>query len=279
MAASPEFLKEIALFASMDDEERTALAAIMGEESLLEGQVAYEAGGPGGTMHIVLKGEVEISLKGDDGGKIVLDVLGPNDFFGELSLLDGGLRSATVTALCPTSVLLLKREDLLPLLLQRPHMAQDMMAALVKIIRRTDTLLRGRVSRNPNEVFDEQVTLGTRVADAVARFGGSWTFILSFGVILCVWVILNTVMLAKQPFDPYPFILLNLFLSMIAALQAPVIMMSQNRQDAKDRIRSELDYQVNLKAELGVSELLRKVAAMEEKLEAVGGQATPKDGE
>jgi uncharacterized membrane protein len=156
-------------------------------------------------------------------------------------------------------------------------MAQDMMAALVKIIRRTDALLSGRVSRNPNEVFEEHETFGTRVADAVARFGGSWTFIIIFGVVLTTWVTLNTIMLAKQPFDPYPFILLNLFLSMIAALQAPVIMMSQNRQDAKDRIRSELDYQVNLKAELGVSELLRKVDAMEEKLEAVSGQAAPKN--
>jgi len=276
MVASPEFLKEIALFASMDGEERTALAAIMGEKRFREGHVAYEAGDPGGTMHIVLEGEVEISLKDDDGEKIVLDVLGPNDFFGELSLLDGGVRSATVTALRPTSALVLKREDLLPLLLQRPHMAQDMMGALVKIIRRTDTLLSGRVSRNPNEVFEEQETFGARVADGVARFGGSWTFIFSFGVVLVAWVILNTLILAKEPFDVYPFILLNLFLSMIAALQAPVIMMSQNRQDAKDRIRSELDYQVNLKAELGVSDLLLKVSAMEEKLDEVRGQTKPR---
>lgn len=267
MPPTPQFLKEIALFASMDDDERAALAAIMTDERFHEGQVVYEAGAPGGTMHIVLRGEVEISLKDDEGEKIVLDILGSEDFFGELSLLDGGVRSASVTALCPTSAFKLKREDLLPLLLERPHMAQDMMAALVKIVRRTDMLLRGRVSRNPNEVFEEQETFGTHVADAVARFGGSWTFILSFGVVLTAWVILNTVMLARQPFDPYPFILLNLFLSMIAALQAPVIMMSQNRQDAKDRIRSELDYQVNLKAELGVTELLRKVAALEEKLE------------
>ena len=273
MAASPEFLKEIVLFASMDDDERSALAAIMGEESFREGQVVYQAGDQGGTMHIILEGEVEISLTDPDGEKIVLDELGANDFFGELSLLDGGLRSATVTALCATRALKLRREDLLPLLLDRPHMAQDMMGALVKIVRRTDALLRGRVAKNPNEVFEEQETFGARVADGVARFGGSWTFIFSFGAVLLAWVTLNTIMLAKQPFDPYPFILLNLFLSMIAALQAPVIMMSQNRQDAKDRIRSELDYQVNLKAELGVSELLRKVETLEEKLDALTGQA------
>jgi CRP/FNR family transcriptional regulator, cyclic AMP receptor protein len=272
MAADPEFLKEIVLFASMDDEERGALARIMGEESFREGQVVYEAGDQGGTMHVILEGEVEISLKDDGGEKIILDELGTNDFFGELSLLDGGLRSATVTALCPTRALKLRREDLLPLLHERPHMAQDMMGALVKIVRRTDALLRGRVAKNANEVIEEQETFGARIADAVARFGGSWTFIFSFGAVLVAWVVLNTIMLAKQPFDPYPFILLNLFLSMIAALQAPVIMMSQNRQDAKDRIRSELDYQVNLRAELGVNEILRKVQSIEEKLEAAAGQ-------
>lgn len=273
MAASPEFLKEIALFASMDDDERTALARILGEERFHEGQVVYEAGDQGGTMHIILEGEVEISLKDQDGEKIVLDELGPNEFFGELSLLDGGVRSATVTAQCPTRALVLRREDLLPLLHERPHMAQDMMGALVNIVRRTDALLRGRTAKNANEVIEEQETLGTRVADGVARFGGSWTFIFSFGGFLTVWVLLNTILLAKEPFDAYPFILLNLFLSMIAALQAPVIMMSQNRQDAKDRIRSELDYQVNLKAELGVSELLRKVDALEEKLDELGSSA------
>ncbi len=152
-------------------------------------------------------------------------------------------------------------------------MAQDMMTALVKIIRHTDRLLRGRVTRNANEVLEEQETLGTRIADGVARFGGSWTFIFAFGGVLAVWVLVNTVvLLRRQPFDPYPFILLNLVLSMLAAIQAPVLMMSQNRQDAKDRVRGELDYQVNLKAEVGVSELLRRVASLEEKLDAAVGR-------
>jgi CRP/FNR family transcriptional regulator, cyclic AMP receptor protein len=158
-------------------------------------------------------------------------------------------------------------------------MAQDLMVAMVKRIRHTDGLLRRRVSRNPNEVIAEQETLGHRVADAVARFGGSWTFIFLFGAVLVGWVLLNTLLLRQRAFDVYPFILLNLFLSMLAAIQAPVIMMSQNRQDAKDRVRSELDYQVNLKAELEVSELLLKVRALEGAMAEVRGQLTATAGQ
>jgi len=257
MAADPEFLKTIPLFISMDDEERAALAAIMAEAGFDRGQVILEVDRPGGTFHVILDGEVEITLVSQDGEKLVLDVLKEGEFFGELSLIDGGSHSATVTATQQTKTLALQREQFLDLL----------MLALVKRIRRTDTFLRGRVSRNPNEVFAEQETLANRISDTVARFGGSWTFILSFGFIMAAWIVVNTVMMGKEPFDGYPFIFLNLVLSMVAAAQAPIIMMSQNRQDAKDRVRSELDYQVNLKAELEVSELLRKVTAIEERME------------
>jgi uncharacterized membrane protein len=267
MPADPDFLAEIPLFASMDNEERAALAAIMEEENFPASQVIYREGLSGNTMHIILEGEVKISLRDEDGEKLVLDRVGPGGTFGEISLLDGGTRSATVTALEPTSTLRLNRPEFMELLAKRPHMAQDMMVALVQLIRNTDALLRRRASRNANEVIEERETIGHRVANAVARFGGSWGFIFSFGGVLLTWVLLNTILLGQSAFDVYPFILLNLFLSMIAALQAPVIMMSQNRQDAKDRIRSELDHQVNLKAELDVSELLRKVSVMEEVLE------------
>ncbi len=133
------------------------------------------------------------------------------------------------------------------------------MAALAKRIRRADALIRQQV-RNPNEVVEMKETIGDRVADKVASFGGSWWFIGSFLGFMLAWVSVNTYLLARgRAFDPYPFILLNLFLSMLAALQAPVIMMSQNRQDAKDRIRSELDYAVNLKSEVEIAELHEKL--------------------
>jgi CRP/FNR family transcriptional regulator, cyclic AMP receptor protein len=263
----PKLLDAIPLFASMDDDERTALAAIMDEVSFKVGQIIYRAADVGGTLYILISGEVEMSIEDDDGKKVVIDVLKPGDFCGELSLLDGGNRSATVITTQPTRTLVLTRNHLVDLLMKRPHMAQDMMMWLVKRIRRTDGLLRRRVSRDPNEVIEERETLGNRVADKVASFGGSWTFISLFGLVLVAWVIVNTVLLGEKAFDVYPFILLNLFLSMLAAIQAPIIMMSQNRQDAKDRIRSELDYQVNLKAELEVTEVLRRMDGMQDALD------------
>ena len=263
-APQPQLLKTIPLFIGMDDEELSALASIMDEENFRAGQTIFKAEETGGTLYIIQAGQVELSIVDDDGEKLILELLESGDFFGELSLLDGGTRSASATATQRTDVLVLERHEFLDLMLQKPHMAQDVMVALAKRVRRTDNLLRRRVSRDPNEVIDEQETLGDRVADAVARFGGSWRFIFAFGAFLGVWVLLNV--LAPWRWDDYPFILLNLFLSMLAAIQAPVIMMSQNRQDAKDRIRSELDYQVNLKAELGVTTMLHKTDLMTEVL-------------
>jgi len=280
VSPQPKLLDAIPLFASMDDEERTALAAIMDEVSFQVGQIIYRAADIGGTLYILIAGEVEMSIEDDDGKKVVIDVLKPGDFCGELSLLDGGNRSATVVTTQPTRTLVLKRDHLVDLLMKRPHMAQDMMMWLVKRIRRTDGLLRRRVSRDPNEVIEERETLGNRMADKVASFGGSWTFISLFGVVMVAWVIVNTVLVfGKKPFDEYPFQALNLVLSMLAAIQAPIIMMSQNRQDAKDRIRSELDYQVNLKAELEVTEVLRRMDSMEEALEELraGRRGGPTD--
>ncbi len=283
MPAEPRLLKTIPLFIGMDADELAAIAAIMDEERFRAGQVIFNADQIGGTFYIIQAGQVELSIVDDDGEKLVLELLESGDFFGELSLLDGGTRSATATATQRTETLVLDRHELLDLMLQKPHMAQDVMVSLAKRIRRTDNLLRRRVSRNPNEVIEERETLGERVADAVAKFGGSWRFIFAFGAFLVIWVLINV--FAPWRWDDYPFILLNLFLSMLAAIQAPVIMMSQNRQDAKDRIRSELDYQVNLKAELGVSTLIQKADLIVESLEDIekrlrsassGGQVTKK---
>ena len=270
MPADPRLLANIPLFISMDDDERAAIAAIMDEERFKAGQVIFRAEEVGGTFYVIQAGQIELSITDDDGEKLVLELLESGDFFGELSLLDGGNRSATATAVQRSDVLVLERHEFLDLLMQRPHMAQDVLISQAKRIRRTDNLLRRRVSRNPNEEIEERETLGERVADMVARFGGSWTFIFCFAAVLLIWALLNSLLLPEQDrWDIYPFILLNLFLSMLAAIQAPVIMMSQNRQDAKDRIRSELDYQVNLKAELGVSTLLRKTSMIEEMIEEI----------
>jgi CRP/FNR family transcriptional regulator, cyclic AMP receptor protein len=228
----------------------------------------FQAGEPGGAMHVVLSGRVEVSILDEDRKRVVLNELGPGELFGELSLFDGDPRSASVVALEATRTFQIDRADLERLFTRKPAAALDVLAVMGHRLRRTDLLLSQRVARNANEVYEQKSTLGDHVADGVARFGGSWSFIFAFAAILIVWVALNTFLLfgRKEPFDPYPFILLNLFLSMLAAIQAPVIMMSQNRQDAKDRVRSELDYQVNLKAELEIMQLHDKLEALERRL-------------
>jgi uncharacterized membrane protein len=233
----------------------------MHEQALASGTVVFRENDPGGVLYIINQGKIELSVIGEDRKKVVVDIVGPGEFFGEVSLLDGGGRTATAQAIDDVTAFRLEREPFLGLLRRRPEVALDVLAAFARRFRKTDELLRRRVP-NPNDVVEESETFGERVADGVAKFGGSWSFIFCFAGFLLIWVLLNTVLIlgrAKgEPFDPYPFILLNLFLSMLAAIQAPVIMMSQNRQDAKDRIRSELDYQVNLKAELGIMQLHEK---------------------
>ena len=261
MPADPVFLHDIPLFASMDPDELQAIAAIMQDVRFPEGAQLFHERDRGGTCFVIRSGRVELTVTGEGKERIVVDLIEPGEVCGELSLLDGGDRSNTGVAMTDVHALALQREPLLALLRKKPDAAFDVIAALVKRIRRADSLLRQQV-RNPNEVVDMKETLGERVADRVASFGGSWRFIGSFVAFMVGWVLLNLFLLprlSKHPWDDYPFILLNLFLSMLAALQAPVIMMSQNRQDAKDRIRSELDYQVNVRAEVEIAELHEKL--------------------
>jgi CRP/FNR family cyclic AMP-dependent transcriptional regulator len=268
MPIDPRVLRHASAFQLLDDAELAELAAHVDEAAFAAGETIFRAGDPGGAMHVVLSGRVEVSILDEDRKHVVLHTLGPGEIFGELSLFDGGPRSASVLAVEPTRTFQIDREDLERLFARRPGAALDILAVLGRRLRATDLLLSQRVARNPNEVIEEKATLADHVADGVARFGGSWRFIFSFAGILVIWVAANTVLLLgrREPFDPYPFILLNLFLSMLAAIQAPVIMMSQNRQDAKDRVRSELDYQVNLKAELEIMELHEKFDRLEERL-------------
>jgi CRP/FNR family cyclic AMP-dependent transcriptional regulator len=267
-ALDPQVLRERSVFKLLDDAELAELGAHVDEATFLPGQAVFAAGDEGDGMHVVLSGRVEVSITDGDGERVVLQEVGHGGIFGELSLFDGEPRSATVTAVEPTRTFRIDRADLERLFARHPRAAIDILAVMGSRLRQTDVLLARRASRNANEVLEEKETFGGRVADGVARFGGSWAFIFSFAVILLAWVSVNTFLLLgrKEPFDPYPFILLNLFLSMLAAIQAPVIMMSQNRQDAKDRVRSELDYQVNLKAELGVTQLHAKFDRLEERL-------------
>ncbi|HVG92643.1 MAG TPA: DUF1003 domain-containing protein, partial [Alphaproteobacteria bacterium] len=257
MSTTVTMIGEAPIFGLLDDEEREALAQMMDCRDFKEGEVIFHYGDSGGEIFILRNGSIELFIESMEGEKIVISENEKGDVIGELSFLDGGARTATALAREATQTLVMHRDRLLEFIDKHPHAAMDLLTAVGRRLRATDELLRTQVSRNPNLEEEERLTFGQRIADKVASFGGSWTFIIIFAVILAVWVVLNSTALLAKHFDPYPYILLNLFLSMIASVQAPVIMMSQNRLSSKDRLKSDLDYEVNLKAELEVAHLDR----------------------
>ncbi len=265
MACDPEILRQIPLFALLDDEEAAVLAGQVEVKEFAPRQRIYKIGDPGGRAYIVVSGTVRVTTVDDDYQEVVVDEPAQGEFFGFASMLDGTSHESAATALQETVCIEVDRHDIAILLQRKPLAGMDMLAALGRQFHAAQKLVRVRAGRNPNEVIEEQETFGERIADKVASFGGSWTFIVSFGVVLVAYASLN-VGLAARAWDPYPFILLNLFLSMLAAIQAPIIMMSQNRQDKKDRLRGELDYDVNRRAEAEIQGLAHKINLIGDKI-------------
>src|SRR5947209_12119274 len=268
MSADVAVLQEAPLFALLDDQERKTLAEIIDVVNFDKGATIFSFGDVGDTLYIVQSGVVQVFVENYEGSKIILGENTRGDIFGEISLLDGGPRTATAVATEDTQLFALERQDLLDLITKHPHAAMDLLTVVGRRLRATDELLRTHVAKNVNEEEEEMMTFGERLADRVAAFGGSWTFISFLGLVLLSWVGLNTIALHDRGFDPYPYILLNLFLSMIASLQAPVIMMSQNRQNSKDRLKADLDYEFNLKAEMEVAQLHNKVDKIYEEMQS-----------
>jgi CRP/FNR family cyclic AMP-dependent transcriptional regulator len=268
MACNPDTLRQVPLFALLDDEEIAVLASQVELLKFVPRQRIYKAGDAGGRGYIVVSGAVRVSTVDEDGQEVVVDQPAVGEFFGFASMLDQTPHQTNAVASEEAVCIEVDRHDIMVLLERKPHAGMDMLAVLGKQYHGSQRLVRLRSTRNPNEVIEEQTTTGESIADAVARFGGSWTFIIAFGFVLAVYTAIN-VWLGRQAWDPYPFILLNLFLSMLASVQAPVIMMSQNRQDAKDRLRGELDYAVNRRSESEIQGLARKLNLLGEKLEDV----------
>jgi CRP/FNR family cyclic AMP-dependent transcriptional regulator len=268
MPVELSLLTDVPIFKLLDDSERATLAALFEQRTCAEGETIFHEGEPGDEIFLVNEGRVQMFITSDTGERIILTEVTRGDVFGEISLLDGGPRTAAAVAVEKTDVLTLDRDRLLELVQRHPHVAIDLLTVMGQRLRGTDALLRTRATRNLNIEEDERMTFGERIADRVASFGGSWTFIMLFGSFLIAWVVTNSFILGTREVDPYPYILLNLFLSMIAALQAPVIMMSQNRQSIKDRLKADLEYEINLKSELEVAQLHRKIDHLTERFEA-----------
>jgi uncharacterized membrane protein len=214
---------------------------------------------------VLLSGGVRVTTIDEDQQDVLFDEPASGDFFGFASLLDQLPHQTTAIAVEESLCVEVERNDILTLVERKPHAAIDMMAVLGRRLHAAQTLIRGRAARNPNELIEAEETFGERLADVVGSFGGSWTFIVASISLLTIYILIN-VRLGRRAWDPYPFILLNLILSMIAAIQAPVIMMSQNRQDKKDRVRGELDFDVNRRAASEIQGVAGKLNRLAEKV-------------
>jgi uncharacterized membrane protein len=269
MACKPEMLRSVPLFALLDDDETAVLAGQVELKTFAGRERIYKAGDAGGQAYVVISGRARVTTVDEDHQEVVVDEPANGEFFGFASMLEQTPHQTSAIALEESTCLEVSRDDIEVLLQKKPHAGMDLLTVLGRQFHASQGLIRVRANRNPNEMIEEEATLGERIADEVARFGGSWSCIIAFGVVLVVYTGIN-ITLSKRAWDPYPFILLNLFLSMLAAIQAPVIMMSQNRQDTKDRLRGQLDFDVNRRAESEIQGLARKLNLLDEKIDDVG---------
>ena len=263
-----QHLASIPIFKRLEPSELEQLAEHVDQVAYKAGEIIFHERDQGDALYVVEDGSIRLWVVDEDVQPVTLAELKPGDFFGEMAVLDRGERSTSATAIVDSVVHRLKSEDFQTFLMQHPDIAVDVICEVGARLRRTNQIVSQRASRNINKEMEEKMTVGQRVADKVASFGGSWTFIFIYCTFLLIWMLANTFLLAHlgrgeegAQFDPYPYILLNLMLSMTAALQAPIIMMSQNRAGEKDRLAAENDFKVNLKSELMLEELIRKNTA------------------
>jgi CRP/FNR family cyclic AMP-dependent transcriptional regulator len=250
-------LRGVPLFAALDDAAADELCGYLHPLELKAGSSLFRVGDAGEAMYIIESGRVRITVTDADGREVILASLGHGDFFGEMAMLDGHGRSADAAVTEDSRLAVLTRENFLNFVSSDSRIVLEMLSAITRRLRRTDDLLRHRVSRNANEEDARQLKLADRAADKIAEFGGSWKFIAFEILLFLTWMLINTSLLREKVFDPYPYVFLNLVLAIICGLQAPIIMMSQNREAQKDRLRADLDYQVNLKNEMLLGEILR----------------------
>jgi len=259
-------LAEVKLFELLDKNEIAELASVIDNKPVAAGEIVFHAGDLGDALYIVRSGEVELFVRDTTGQKIALATAGPNDLFGELSMLDSRPRSATALAMVDTELLLLDRDDLLLLFKKQPDAALNMLAAMSGMLRKVDRLLQTRVSRNVNEEMEEKLPALQRIADWIAWFSGSMLFLIINGLWFVIWISINIFPLGLSQFDPFPFGLLTMIVSLEAIFLSCFVLISQNRQAAKDKIRSDIEYDVNIKAELEVAHLHEKVDHIHEQM-------------
>ena len=258
MPCDARMLAQVEIFEHLNDEDRIRLAGLIDELNLSAGETLFNAGEPGESLYVVRSGEVELFIKDTAGQRIPLAMVGAGEVFGELALLDRSPRTATAIAMADTTLLELDRDDLLLLFESSPTAALRLLAALGRMTRKADELLRTRVSRNANEEVEENLSVVQRVVDWISWFSGSMWFLAITTIWFTVWIAANTLPLGVPVFDPYPFGLLTMIVSLEAIFLSCFVLISQNRQAEKDRVRSNIEYEVNIKAELEVAHLHEK---------------------
>jgi CRP/FNR family cyclic AMP-dependent transcriptional regulator len=258
-----EALRSVPVFASLSDEDAAALRSLLELEVRPAGSVLFRKGEAGDAMYLIEGGRVRIHIRDRDGGEFTLAELAGGDFFGEMAILDGKPRSASATVIEDARLAVLSREHFHAYVRRNPDLAIEMLSAITERLRHTDEMLRQRVTRNLNEVEEERQTFADRMADAVTEFGGSWKFIAATIAFIVLWVFYNTYLRQDRGIDPFPYSFLDVMNGIVAALLTPIILISQNRQGDKDRLRADLDYQVNLKNELALSEVMRRLDLLE----------------
>jgi len=264
-------LSNVPFFALLDDQERATLAERIDVVTVPAGQTLFQRGDPGDSMYVVRSGVVEMWFKSDVGERIVLETARTGDFFGEISLLDGGPRNASALVTEDMEALVVDRGDLDEFFRLRPAAALDLLAATGRRLRETATLLARTASRNVNDVEEDKRTSVMKIADWISEFSGSIPFLGIHIVLFAVWILLNVRPLAGTSignFDPFPFGLLTMVVSLEAIILSVFVLLSQNRQVARDRFRNDIEYNVNLKAELEIAHLHEKVDEMNADLRA-----------
>ena len=266
MPSNPKDLAEVELFKLLDEDELSEFAAVVDTEIITAGGIIFNTGDQGESLYIVKSGEVELFIKDTAGQKIILKVATKDDLFGEISMLDNRPRSATAVALMDCELFVLDRNDLLLLFQKKPDSGLNMLAAICGMLREADNLLRTRVARNVNVEMEEKFSTLQRISDWIAWFSGSMHFLIINGLWFLIWVSINTLPFGIPQFDPFPFGLLTMIVSLEAIFLSCFVLISQNRQSEKDHIRSDVEYEVNVQAELEVAHLHEKIDHIHEQM-------------
>ena len=265
MTTHADMLAEVPFFELLDEGERSILAERLDTVKIAAGTTLYKAGDPGDSLYVVRSGVVELFFKNDTGHKIVLETARAGDFFGEVSLMDGGPRTASAVVLEDLEALVVDRGDLDAFFHLRPEASLDLLAASGRRLREITMLLRHTASRDINAVEEDKRTKMMKVADWISEFSGSLPFLFIHLVIFLIWIVLNAWPLKSLPignFDPFPFGLLTMVVSLEAIILSVFVLLSQNRQVARERFRNDIEYEVNLKAELEIAHMHEKVDHM-----------------